>query len=62
MSNGGEMVEVQGTRVPVLGSGTWLIAGHDAREAVRDVLRAEIDALPKDIRTADLPWAPDRNA
>jgi 2,5-diketo-D-gluconate reductase B len=38
MSNGDEAVEVQGTRVPVLGFGTWLITGADATEAVRDAL------------------------
>jgi len=38
MSNGDEVVEVQGTRVPVLGFGTWLITGPDATEAVRDAL------------------------
>jgi 2,5-diketo-D-gluconate reductase B len=38
MSNGDEAVEVQGTRVPVLGFGTWLIEGADATEAVRDAL------------------------
>src|SRR5215217_1281508 len=38
MTNGDEAVEVQGARVPVLGFGTWLITGPDAREAVRDAL------------------------
>jgi 2,5-diketo-D-gluconate reductase B len=38
MANGDEAVEVQGTRVPVLGFGTWLIEGADATEAVRDAL------------------------
>src|SRR3954471_24147804 len=38
MSDGDEAVEVQGTRVPVLGFGTWLITGADATEAVRDAL------------------------
>jgi 2,5-diketo-D-gluconate reductase B len=38
MSNGDETVEVQGTRVPVLGFGTWLISQADAAEAVRDAL------------------------
>jgi 2,5-diketo-D-gluconate reductase B len=38
MSNGDEAVEIQGTRVPVLGFGTWLITGADATEAVRDAL------------------------
>jgi 2,5-diketo-D-gluconate reductase B len=38
MSNGDEAVEVQGTRIPVLGFGTWLITGPDATEAVRDAL------------------------
>jgi len=38
MTNGDEAVEVQGTRVPVLGFGTWLITGADAAEAVRDAL------------------------
>jgi 2,5-diketo-D-gluconate reductase B len=38
MSNGDDVVEVQGTRVPVLGFGTWLITGPDAAEAVRDAL------------------------
>jgi 2,5-diketo-D-gluconate reductase B len=38
MSNGDESVEIQGTRVPVLGFGTWLITGPDAAEAVRDAL------------------------
>jgi len=33
-----ETIEVQGTRVPVLGFGTWQIAGSDATEAVRDAL------------------------
>jgi 2,5-diketo-D-gluconate reductase B len=47
MSNGDEAVEVQGTRVPVLGFGTWLIEGADATEAVRDALEIgyrQIDA------------------
>src|SRR4051812_1441122 len=38
MANGDATVEVQGTRVPVLGFGTWLITGPDATEAVRDAL------------------------
>jgi 2,5-diketo-D-gluconate reductase B len=38
MANGDEAVEVQGTRIPVLGFGTWLIEGADATEAVRDAL------------------------
>jgi 2,5-diketo-D-gluconate reductase B len=38
MANGDEAVEVQGTRVPALGFGTWLIDGADATEAVRDAL------------------------
>jgi 2,5-diketo-D-gluconate reductase B len=38
MSNGDETIEVQGTRVPVLGFGTWLITGADATEGVRDAL------------------------
>ena len=38
MSNGDETVEVQGTRIPVLGFGTWLITGPEASEAVRDAL------------------------
>jgi 2,5-diketo-D-gluconate reductase B len=38
MSNGDEAIEVQGTRVPVLGFGTWLIDRPDAAEAVRDAL------------------------
>ncbi|HEX5619551.1 MAG TPA: aldo/keto reductase [Solirubrobacteraceae bacterium] len=38
MANGDEAVEIQGTRVPVLGFGTWLITGADATEAVRDAL------------------------
>src|SRR4051794_19446635 len=38
MSNGDETIEVQGTRVPRLGFGTWLITGPDATEAVRDAL------------------------
>lgn len=38
MSNGDETIEVQGTRVPVLGFGTWLITGPDATEGVRDAL------------------------
>jgi 2,5-diketo-D-gluconate reductase B len=38
MSNGDEAVEVQGTRIPVLGFGTWLITGPEASEAVRDAL------------------------
>ena len=33
-----ETLEVQGTRVPRLGFGTWQITGHDAVEAVRDAL------------------------
>jgi 2,5-diketo-D-gluconate reductase B len=33
-----ETIEVQGTRLPRLGFGTWLITGPDAREAVRDAL------------------------
>src|SRR3954469_5708727 len=38
MSNGDETIEVQGTRLPRLGFGTWLITGPDATEAVRDAL------------------------
>jgi 2,5-diketo-D-gluconate reductase B len=38
MSNGDETIEVQGTPVPRLGFGTWLITGPDAAEAVRDAL------------------------
>ncbi len=33
-----ETIEVQGTRVPRLGFGTWQITGADAEEAVRDAL------------------------
>jgi 2,5-diketo-D-gluconate reductase B len=33
-----ETIEVQGTRVPRLGFGTWQIEGSDATEAVRDAL------------------------
>ena len=33
-----ETIEVQGTRVPRLGFGTWQITGPDAEEAVRDAL------------------------
>src|SRR4051794_36313093 len=33
-----ETTEVQGTRVPRLGFGTWQIEGSDATEAVRDAL------------------------
>ena len=33
-----ETLEVQGTRVPRLGFGTWQITGSDATEAVRDAL------------------------
>ncbi len=33
-----ETIEVQGTRVPRLGFGTWQITGSDATEAVRDAL------------------------
>ena len=38
MSNGDEIVEVAGTRVPALGYGTWLVTGEDATEGVRDAL------------------------
>jgi 2,5-diketo-D-gluconate reductase B len=38
MGNGDEIVEVQGTRVPALGFGTWLLDGEDAAEGVRDAL------------------------
>src|SRR5829696_6014733 len=38
MTNGDDVVEVQGARVPVLGFGTWLITGPEAAEAVRDAL------------------------
>ena len=38
MSNGDETIEVQGTRVPVLGFGTWLVDRADAADAVRDAL------------------------
>jgi 2,5-diketo-D-gluconate reductase B len=38
MANGDEIVEVQGTRVPALGFGTWLLTGEDAAEGVRDAL------------------------
>ena len=33
-----ETIEIQGTRVPRLGFGTWQIEGPDATEAVRDAL------------------------
>ena len=33
-----ETIEVQGTRVPRMGFGTWQIEGSDATEAVRDAL------------------------
>src|SRR3954447_6330517 len=33
-----ETIEIQGTRVPRLGFGTWQIEGSDATEAVRDAL------------------------
>ena len=33
-----ETIEVQGTRVPRLGFGTWQITGPDAEEGVRDAL------------------------
>jgi len=33
-----ETIEIQGTRVPRLGFGTWQIEGADATEAVRDAL------------------------
>jgi 2,5-diketo-D-gluconate reductase B len=39
MTNGDETIEAQGTRVPRLGFGTWLITGDDATEAVRDALQ-----------------------
>ncbi len=38
MSNGDETIDVQGTRVPALGFGTWLIPEADAADAVRDAL------------------------
>jgi 2,5-diketo-D-gluconate reductase B len=38
MANGDDAVEVQGTRIPALGFGTWMITGADAAEAVRDAL------------------------
>lgn len=38
MANGDEIVEVQGTPVPALGFGTWLLNGEDAAEGVRDAL------------------------
>jgi 2,5-diketo-D-gluconate reductase B len=38
MANGDEIVEVQGTQVPALGFGTWLLTGEDAAEGVRDAL------------------------
>jgi 2,5-diketo-D-gluconate reductase B len=38
MGNRDEIVEVQGTRVPALGFGTWLVTGEDAVEGVRDAL------------------------
>jgi 2,5-diketo-D-gluconate reductase B len=38
MSNGDETIDVQGTRVPALGFGTWLIPDADAADAVRDAL------------------------
>jgi 2,5-diketo-D-gluconate reductase B len=38
MGNGDETVEVQGTRVPALGFGTWLLNGEDAAEGVREAL------------------------
>src|SRR5919109_1088918 len=39
MAHGDEAVEVQGTRVPALGFGTWQITGPEATEAVRDALQ-----------------------
>ena len=39
MANGDDAVEVQGTRVPALGFGTWQITGPEATEAVRDALQ-----------------------
>jgi len=38
MGNGDMTVEVQGTPVPALGFGTWLMEGEDAAEGVRDAL------------------------
>src|SRR5215208_4004506 len=38
MANGDEIVDVQGTQVPALGFGTWLLTGEDAAEGVRDAL------------------------
>jgi 2,5-diketo-D-gluconate reductase B len=38
MSNPDTTIEVRGTRVPVLGFGTWLVTGADATEGVRDAL------------------------
>jgi 2,5-diketo-D-gluconate reductase B len=38
MSSNDNAIEVQGTRVPRLGFGTWQITGPDATEAVRDAL------------------------
>jgi 2,5-diketo-D-gluconate reductase B len=38
MANGDATVEVQGTRVPVIGFGTWLLTDEDAAEGVRDAL------------------------
>ena len=38
MSSDDHTIEVQGTRVPRVGFGTWQITGPDATEAVRDAL------------------------
>src|SRR5919108_5173360 len=38
MSSDDHTIEVQGTRVPRLGFGTWQITGPDATETVRDAL------------------------
>ena len=38
MSNGDDTIDVQGTRVPALGFGTWLVDAADAADAVRDAL------------------------
>jgi 2,5-diketo-D-gluconate reductase B len=38
MSSDDQTIEVQGTRVPRLGFGTWQITGADATEGVRDAL------------------------
>ena len=38
MGNVDTTIEVQGTRVPALGFGTWLVTGEDAADGVRDAL------------------------